>query len=114
MLGQANVTAFSAQTQMAAIPLNFMRGLQRFREQLFHLEVPFADALLIGILQESLERLAVRLDAVGEIILAQQLHSLARIFIAPRDREQRYRAVERAGDGAPFRFLESDEQFACD
>src|SRR6185295_18293498 len=62
-----------------------LRALERLgREQLLHLEAAPADPLLVRVLHEGFERLAIRLDAVGPEILPGDLAPAARMVGHPR------------------------------
>src|SRR5262249_33183901 len=71
------------------LPSNLEPPLRLRREQLFRLQAAMADALLVGILAERVERRPVRFDPVRPVIVAENVARPARVFVMPRDRKHR-------------------------
>src|ERR1700733_9447424 len=69
-----------------------------------------ADALIVGVLQEGFERRAVGVDAVGPMVLAEQLLRLPCMLEAPWNRKARRCHLEGARDTASLRFLKGLEE----
>src|SRR5687767_11302344 len=92
-------------TALPARRLHLKTLLHLRREQILRLEPAVADALLEGVLQEGVERRAVRLDAVGHQLLAGDVLRPPRQLVAPRDRQRRGGGAEHAVKAAALGLL---------